>query len=369
MNQRAHYAVTAALLFFAVLFGFVTGFKALTLRSQAGRLQELATEQRARTLRMTVLLGRQDASARAELKVEARRMEDAQNLLLAANPDALSLSQLPQAVEILDAKPLKLREKAQGFMAGAAEFASGGKVDVAALQAGGLGAVSEGYARLTQAVAEDDKARQEHLLKYQYGAFLAVIAVLFYQFFVLVRPLSLAHERSEADLARAREELEASVGHDPLTGLPNRVRLEESLAREVEFVRRYGTTLSAIVMDVDEFRKVNQKQGQLGGDEVLKELAVLLTTNLRKADIVHRFSGEKFILLVPHVPEERAMQVAEKLRGLVEGAEFRNGTRLTVSLGVAECRQGEDLEGFLARLDAALELAKAAGMNRAVAAS
>ncbi len=296
-------------------------------------------------------------------------MEDAQKLLLAQDADTLSFAGIPQAREILESKPLKLKERAAAFAAGAVAVASGGEANVQALQNEGVGAVSEGFIRLALIVHEQDKELQEKLLKYQYGSFLAVIAVIFYQFFVIVRPLSQAQDRTEGELARLREELDACVGHDPLTGLPNRVRLEETMSREVEFVRRYGTTLSAIVMDVDEFRKVNQKLGQLGGDEVLKELADLLAVNLRKADIVHRFSGEKFILLIPHVPEERAAQVAEKLRTLVEGAEFRNGTKLTVSLGVAECRQEEDLEGFLARLDEALELAKAAGMNRVVSAS
>lgn len=365
--QRIHYAATAALLFFAVLFGFVTGFKALSLGSQAGHLRDLAQEQRARTLRMAALLGRDEPSARAELKVEARRMEEAQTLIEAVDPERLSLRHLPQAVEILDAKPLKNAERSRAFIL-AAQEAAAGKGDAQALRAEALGVLSEAYARLSVAVTEWDKTEQEKLLKRQYAAFLVVLAALFYQYFVIVRPLSLSQEGAEAELARARAEVEACVGHDPLTGLPSRARLEESLAREVEYVRRYGTTLSAIAMDIDEFRKVNQKLGQLGGDEVLKEFAALLTANLRKADVMHRFTGEKFILLAPHVDGARAMQLAEKLRQLVAGAEFLKGARLTVSLGVAECRQGEDLEAFLARLDEALDLAKAAGMNRAVAA-
>jgi len=366
--QRIHYAVTAAVLFFAVLFGFATGYKALSQASQAGALRDLALEQRARVLRMAALLGRTESASRAELAVEARRMQEAQDRLEAEQPDALALRSLPEAVAVLDARPLQTAERARRFLRAAQEPSAPDRAAALALQDEALAGLSEGYARLAQALAEWNEAQQTRLLKHQYGAFLVVLAALFYQFFVIVRPLSQAHEEAAAELTTAREQLRALEGHDHLTGLPGRERLEENLAREIEYVRRYGTTLSAVAMDVDEFRKVNRRVGQLGGDEVLRELGGLLAANLRKADAVYRFSGEKFILLAPHVDGEKALLLAEKLRLLVEGAEFRDGVRLTLSLGVAECRPDEDLESFLARLDEGLELAKAAGMNRAVTA-
>ena len=149
-----------------MLYEVITCFKGLTLGSQAGRLQDLAQEQRARTLRMTILLGRQDASSRAELGVEARRMEDAQKLLLALDANTLSFADIPKAMEIIEGKPIKLKERAAAFAAGAAALAGGGAADALALQAEGIGAVSEGFIRLALIVHEQDKELQEKLLKY-----------------------------------------------------------------------------------------------------------------------------------------------------------------------------------------------------------
>jgi len=142
----------------------------------------------------------------------------------------------------------------------------------------------------------------------------------------------------------------------PLTGLPNRRALEMALEREAARVERGEKPFSLVLLDLDDFKKVNDTQGHHEGDQLLKEVAQYLVAHVRQGDLVGRWGGEEFALLLPRTQGEEAMQVAERIRqGL-------KGLGITGSLGVA-VYEG-DLKNLFQKADRALYLAKERGKDR-----
>lgn len=164
--------------------------------------------------------------------------------------------------------------------------------------------------------------------------------------------------------------LEELAHTDPLTKALNRRALGERLGAEMERVRRYSTTLSLLLIDLDHFKQINDTHGHLAGDDVLIEVAALLQRVVRAVDLVARYGGEEFVVVLPETGGPGAEAFAERLRELIEGQSFAasRGTpiRLTTSIGVA-CFPGfavESVEDLLANADQALYRAKADGRNR-----
>ncbi|HEY5546450.1 MAG TPA: diguanylate cyclase [Gemmatimonadaceae bacterium] len=166
------------------------------------------------------------------------------------------------------------------------------------------------------------------------------------------------------------QRLEELAQTDPLTKALNRRALGERLAAEMERVRRYSTTLSLLLIDLDHFKQINDTHGHLAGDDVLIEVAALLQRVVRAVDIVARYGGEEFVVVLPETGAPGAEAFAERLRELIEEesfAVFRGAPiRLTTSIGVA-CFPGfavDSVEDLLANADQALYRAKADGRNR-----
>jgi two-component system cell cycle response regulator len=157
---------------------------------------------------------------------------------------------------------------------------------------------------------------------------------------------------------------------DALTGLLNRRAFLESTGREVARTKRYGDQLSVILLDVDHFKLINDLRGHAAGDLVLTAVGKLLNTALRTCDIVARWGGEEFVLVLPSSTMEGAEQVAERLRELLERAQIKDGNgdavAVTASFGVASYTTGETLEQVIDRADRAMYLAKSGGRNRVV---
>ncbi|MFN4070709.1 MAG: GGDEF domain-containing protein [Thermus caldifontis] len=143
---------------------------------------------------------------------------------------------------------------------------------------------------------------------------------------------------------------------DPLTGLPNRRALEMALEREAARVERGGKPFSLVLLDLDDFKKVNDAQGHQEGDRLLKEVAQYLIAHVRQGDLVGRWGGEEFALLLPWTEGEEAVRVAERLRAGL------SGVGITGSFGVAVYRG--DLQDLFQRADRALYRAKEEGKNR-----
>ena len=152
---------------------------------------------------------------------------------------------------------------------------------------------------------------------------------------------------------------------DELTGAYNRRYLMEALARERSRADRLGVPLSVCLIDVDHFKSINDSLGHAAGDAVLKALPAVLCAGLRAIDVLGRFGGEEFLLILPGTGLEGARAVAERVRAGVEMADLASlGRRVRITVGVAELRPREDPGALLARADAALYAGKAQGRNR-----
>ncbi|ABD06403.1 diguanylate cyclase [Rhodopseudomonas palustris HaA2] len=151
---------------------------------------------------------------------------------------------------------------------------------------------------------------------------------------------------------------------DPLTGLHNRLRFNEGLAQELARVRRTGQPLSLVMFDVDHFKEVNDRYGHPTGDQVLIRLSQTAAAQLRQTDLLARWGGEEFAILLVDADLHAAVEVAENLRRLVARTPFDQIGSVTASFGVAECRPDESADSLLERADAALYRAKSNGRNR-----
>ncbi len=161
--------------------------------------------------------------------------------------------------------------------------------------------------------------------------------------------------------ARASLELQATT--DQLSGLPNRRALEQHLSHEIEVAASRGTRLSAVVIDIDHFKKVNDTFGHLMGDVVLADVANRLRGVARQDEIVARFGGEEFVWLLPGTDGPEAQVAAERARTAIEAEPFGEVGSITVSAGVCEL-QDAGSHSLLACADRALYAAKHAGRNR-----
>jgi len=153
---------------------------------------------------------------------------------------------------------------------------------------------------------------------------------------------------------------------DGLTGIFNRRFFEMRIMQEIERANRYDLALSIIMMDIDHFKKINDEFGHLLGDEVLKQISRLFGQHLRKPDVLCRFGGEEFAVLLPETSGESALAVAEKLRQMVAGYAFPGIPRpVTFSAGVAEFPgNGRTRDELVQAADAALYASKQGGRDR-----
>jgi two-component system cell cycle response regulator len=173
-------------------------------------------------------------------------------------------------------------------------------------------------------------------------------------------------ESTKADNAR----LEALAHTDPLTQVLNRRALTMRVTAELDRARRYNSVLAVMMVDMDHFKKINDTEGHLVGDDVLREVSSILRHAVRSVDVVARYGGEEFVVLLPETGEEGAVAFAERLRERIVSHTFLAGSRsplsLTASIGVATfpAPRVESVEDLFARADAALYRAKAEGRNR-----
>ncbi len=151
---------------------------------------------------------------------------------------------------------------------------------------------------------------------------------------------------------------------DPLTGLYNRLKIKELFWEEKQCVKKREATLSLILMDLDDFKKVNDHYGHNAGDRYLKTVAATMKEFLRSDDIIGRWGGEEFIILLPKTPLEKAINIAQNLKEKISQISCPMIGSRTASFGVAELRSGDTLETIVQNADEALFQAKAQGKNR-----
>lgn len=198
-----------------------------------------------------------------------------------------------------------------------------------------------------------DKAIDYSLIWEGLGATALLLLFLLYRQRMLQK-----HNRELLELTRT----------DALTGVGSRHYLDQELDRLLNHYRRYGSVFSIMLIDMDYFKKVNDRFGHLTGDRVLIEFVGLVNQHLRKTDVFGRWGGEEFLLICPRTALPQAEILAERIRGTTERHDFKGTGRQTVSIGIAACESPDITTARLVSIaDEALYAAKAAGRNRVMA--
>ncbi len=165
-------------------------------------------------------------------------------------------------------------------------------------------------------------------------------------------------------LLEKTKELEHLSITDRLTQVYNRIWLEEVFSQEIRRAQRYGLSFSVIMLDIDDFKRINDQFGHPIGDKVLVEISNVLKTGIRATDTLGRWGGEEFLIICPETDVEGAYQLARSLRERISIHSFPAAEQLTASFGVAVYESGERENDLVRRADEALYRAKAAGKNR-----
>jgi len=176
-----------------------------------------------------------------------------------------------------------------------------------------------------------------------------------------------ASARDITEKIRLEEQLRRLAVRDELTGLYNRHYLDTIIEAHMEQADRYNKFYSMALLDLDHFKDVNDKWGHPVGDDVLKQTASVILGMLRSADILIRFGGEEFMLLLPQTELSGALEVSEKIREAIEAIEHPTVGKRTISIGVAERMRYESFHNWYRRVDYALYQAKENGRNKVVA--
>lgn len=174
--------------------------------------------------------------------------------------------------------------------------------------------------------------------------------------------LSVQHDVS--DFIQAQSKLLKRANMDTLTGLISRNHGAELLERQLKLARRHNQPWSVGMVDIDHFKACNDRYGHAVGDEVLKALGKKMRAALRETDKPIRWGGEEFLLLLPYNDQESALNVAERMHASLKRFKHPKAGNITVSMGVATHRPGDDVKTLVERADEALYRAKRNGRNR-----
>ncbi len=161
-----------------------------------------------------------------------------------------------------------------------------------------------------------------------------------------------------------QKQAERMAAIDPLTHAYNRRKFSELLDQEIKRVEKNDRSFSLVMLDIDHFKKINDTHGHDAGDYVLKRMTKLVRDNIRDIDILSRYGGEEFVIILPERNLKGAMVVAERIRKVIESACFDKMGQITISAGVSDFIQGDNRESVFKKADNALYIAKNGGRNR-----
>ncbi len=167
-----------------------------------------------------------------------------------------------------------------------------------------------------------------------------------------------------SELEQKNNQLQTLAVTDNLTGLYNRHKLDDILIAAITEAKRYHNHFSVALVDIDHFKRVNDTYGHQVGDSILVSVAAIMRRRVREADIVGRWGGEEFIIIMPHTSLEQAAMVLDQLRAQIAHSDFDPVESLTVSLGLANSADYSSQESIIAAADEALYRAKGNGRNR-----
>ena len=171
----------------------------------------------------------------------------------------------------------------------------------------------------------------------------------------------------KAELAAALERIQALATRDVLTGLLNRRAMLEQLDQQSNEQERRGTPMCLALFDLDHFKRINDELGHAMGDRVLKTFASVAQEEVRGGDVLARWGGEEFLLMMPDTPIDQALHCVQRIHRAVLTTDFTDvpdDFRVTFSAGLAVCRTTDDVEAAIDRADRAMYKAKTAGRNR-----
>ncbi|MCW8108010.1 GGDEF domain-containing protein [Alteromonas ponticola] len=204
-------------------------------------------------------------------------------------------------------------------------------------------------------------------------AFLAVViaivwpeinSVMSLQFFIATGSTMLFCFTFSYRMRKHQDELTVLATQDTLTGVGNRRALEEKLMELIESIKRYpNQSASLLLIDLDEFKSINDRFGHSFGDQVLITFTHTIADRIRVTDKLYRFGGEEFVVIAENTSQEEAVTLAESLRHAIEDIKFIGKCSLTASFGVAQYQKNENQWHWLERADIALYKAKESGRN------
>ena len=204
----------------------------------------------------------------------------------------------------------------------------------------------------------------EHIRLAEALAMQASIAIQNAYLYDQIQQAQQVSEAAYQQLKKVLLELEKMANTDKLTGAYNRYKFDEIINKEMRRAHRYGSPLTLIIFDIDHFKNINDAHGHHIGDHVLRGLVHLSQGKIRDSDTLARWGGEEFIILTPGNDIRQAAEMAERLRIIVQEADFSPVSRVTISLGVSEFQKQDTQDSLIRRADDALYRAKHKGRNR-----
>ncbi|MGM0520310.1 MAG: transporter substrate-binding domain-containing diguanylate cyclase [Campylobacterota bacterium] len=199
--------------------------------------------------------------------------------------------------------------------------------------------------------------RTDYTLLWQVVAFFSAILLVGGYFYTKLY-------RLKKQLQEAYTEMQHQAITDKLTGIYNRHKLDKTLDNEIQKSKRYGASFGVLILDIDLFKKVNDSYGHHIGDKILQEFTKVLNENCRKTDLLGRWGGEEFLIIVPHTSKDKLLSFAQKIRAAVNKHSFNEVGRVTTSIGCAVYNKNDTNESLVKRADDALYVSKNSGRDK-----
>jgi diguanylate cyclase (GGDEF)-like protein len=190
-----------------------------------------------------------------------------------------------------------------------------------------------------------------------------VISISIFVILSLIFPAMAGFKLIEND-EKMQEEIKRLSEEDYLTKLYNRRKIHEIIETEIKRSRRYNSAFAVLLLDIDDFKMINDTFGHNAGDKVLIQFSSIIGQTVRESDIAGRWGGEEFLVICPETTTEGAISLAEKIRYNIENCTFEEAGNITASIGVAGAQHGDNVKSLIFRADEALYSSKKAGKNR-----
>ena len=215
--------------------------------------------------------------------------------------------------------------------------------------------------------AVNDPARYDPRIEALHFVFAGIVMASVATLSIRIGRLRERLHQQRSELAQALERIQALATCDELTGLTNRRAMLEQMAIAAREIERHGQPLALVLFDLDHFKQINDTRGHAAGDRVLQRFGEVALAEIRAGDVLARWGGEEFLLLLPRTGLEEAWRCAERIRTRLVALKLEGGLpgqALTFSAGVSSCRRMDQLDAAIEAADRAMYLAKATGRNR-----